>query len=207
MTTPDRAIAGPAPSYLRIGGTDVLPSGELVVWSVADGRRGRRWRESTTLAGRLVRSLLFETDPAGRVTRLEIATAAGLLTLHPAGEPAAIHGNVVTAPGIRHLGFTAEAGTVLVVEGSAASDAIVLGGSAPDGLAVGESRHVAGVWVDDRLEPEPAAVELVRLEPRAWRWTTRWPDGRGSSGEPRVVRLDDDGLVDRSGRMRWPLEV
>ena len=49
---------------LRRGGRATLPTGELIVWSIADGRRGRRWREVTSVAGTVVRAVLLETDPA-----------------------------------------------------------------------------------------------------------------------------------------------
>ena len=56
---------------------------------MAEGRRGRRWRSLRLDAhGGLVSDLLLETRPRGRWARLELATAAGILTLHPEpGEP------------------------------------------------------------------------------------------------------------------------
>ena len=47
----------------------------------------------------------LEVAPNGRVTRLELTTGAGLLTLHPEPDESALHGNVVTPTGIRHLAF------------------------------------------------------------------------------------------------------
>ena len=88
---------------LRSGGRATLPNGATIVWSVAEGSRGRRWRESVTDEGGLVRSLLLEVTGGGRPARLELTSAAGLLTLHPATDQAEIHGNVVTPTGIRHL--------------------------------------------------------------------------------------------------------
>jgi hypothetical protein len=196
----------PPQAGLRLGGRHVLATGETVVWSIADGRRGRRWRELTIVDGVARRSILFEMDPAGEVSRLEIGSAAGLLTLHPVGRPAAIHGNLVSAAGIRHLSFPGEAGTVLVVDGSPASDAIVLGRPELAGLAVGAGRRFAAFRVDERLDPEPVEIEITRLETRSWRWTT-WPtDGPPSTGPPRTVRLGADGLVELADGARWPLE-
>ena len=76
---------------LRRAGAGGLVDGSHVVWSVAEGRRGRRWREVRTAPdGGVVSSLLLETDPDGRFSHTELATPAGLLTLHPEGNDEAI---------------------------------------------------------------------------------------------------------------------
>lgn len=86
----------PGPLVLRRAGTGRAPDGRTVTWSVADGARGRRWRWSlTTGEGSLVHAGLIELDPEGRFGRLELAAAAGLLTLHPAPDGRSAHGNVV----------------------------------------------------------------------------------------------------------------
>jgi hypothetical protein len=78
---------------------------------VAEGRRGRRWRSirrhtSNSLAtDLLVSDLLLEVDANGRWTRLELATARGILTLHPDAGGAAVHGNVVSSDGVVPLTF------------------------------------------------------------------------------------------------------
>ena len=65
------ASTGP---YTRRAGTGRLPGGRRLTWTVADGRRGRRWRSVTTGDdGRLVQALLLETGAAGEIMRLEIA--------------------------------------------------------------------------------------------------------------------------------------
>jgi len=120
---------------VRRAGQGRLPDGSLVVWSVATGRRGRRWREVRTSQDQVVSSLLFETDPAGRFAHLELSTAAGLLTLHP--EPdGSLHGNVVVAEGIRHV----------VGEPWSADGALVLEGSAIAVAAAGE--RIPAAWID-----------------------------------------------------------
>ena len=99
-------------------------------WSVADGRRGRRWREAIVGEGGLRHSLLLETAPDGAFSHLELATPAGLLTLHPEGD-GTLHGNAIEAGGIRHVvGLPWEAGGVVDIEGSP-----VAGGAAPCLLA------------------------------------------------------------------------
>ena len=89
-----------------------------MLWSVAEGRRGRRWRSiRRDSAGLLVSDLLVELDPIGRWTRLELATTAGILTLHPERDDTAVHGNVVTEKGVVPLVFAWSPGHCLVVEG------------------------------------------------------------------------------------------
>ena len=203
---------------VRRGGRAALPTGELVVWSIADGRRGRRWREVTSRSGTVVRSVLLETDPAGLVTRLEIATAAGLLTLHPDSGETVLHGNVVTPAGIRHLAFDR---TAVLVDGSPAAAAVLVGGLAGV-VRVGATAAVELVFVDDRLEPRAASWTVSRVEPGTWRLIEQPRAGGGggvdpvdddlrgaeasASGEERIVRLDADGLPILSGDA-WPLET
>jgi hypothetical protein len=90
---------------LRRAGTGRLPDGGIVAWSVADGGRGRRWRWTVTDGGTLRHAGLIELDPAGRFSRLELSSRVGLLTLHPDPDGRSIHGNVVTAEGVRPLAF------------------------------------------------------------------------------------------------------
>jgi hypothetical protein len=73
-----------------------------VTWSVAEGRRGRRWREVVRAGPGIRSSLLLELDPQGRFSHLELSTAAGLLTLHPEDD-GTLHGNAVTSKGIEHI--------------------------------------------------------------------------------------------------------
>jgi hypothetical protein len=197
--------------HLRLGGRLELPTGERIVWSVADGRRGRRWRELATQDGAVVRAVLFETDPVGRVLRLEVATAAGLLTLHPEGHDEVLHGNVAGPDGVRHLTFDR---TVLFVVRSPASAAIALG-ALGRAIGVGGSRPVDLVRVDDRLEPRPETWQVTRLDERTWRLEgpPREAEGAGEGSaeagvvaEARTVRLDELGLVELPGGVAWPLE-
>lgn len=89
---------------VRDGGRFDLPTGGRVVWTVAEGRRGRRWRwVMTDPRGTL--AVLLETDPAGRPARLEVASEAGLLVLHPESDGMEAHGNVVGPDGVRPLAW------------------------------------------------------------------------------------------------------
>jgi hypothetical protein len=181
---------------VRVGGRAVLPSGEVVVWSVADGRRGRRWREVTSRDGDILRAVLLETDPAGQVVRLEMATASGLLTLHPERDESVLHGNVVTRDGIRHLTFRE---ALLFVVGSPAAAAIALG-SLSNEIAVAATQRVDVLWIDDRLEPGEGSWEVTRLEERTWRLVD------ALDGEVRTARLRADGLAELPDGETWPLE-
>jgi hypothetical protein len=185
---------------LRSGGRATLPTGATVVWSLATGLRGRRWREAVTVDGGLVRSVLLEASPAGRATRLEVATPAGLLTLHPATDGRELHGNVVTEDGIRHLRFDWSAEHELFVVGSPAAAAVALRRFA-DLLAVGESQPVAVVRIDDALEPRPATWQVTRTS------ATDWHLRDLGSTEERTTRLDEDGIPTLPDAVTWPLET
>ena len=92
-------------TYLRRAGRGTLSDGTTLIWSLAEGERGRRWRAASTVEGRLTHALLLETSPGGRVQRLELTTASGVLTLHPEPDGRSIHGNVVHVGGVRPLAF------------------------------------------------------------------------------------------------------
>lgn len=103
---------------LRVAGTGRSSNGATVTWSVAEGRRGRRWREAVVRDGTVVHSLLLELDPGGRFSHLELTTAAGLLTLHPEGD-GTIHGNAVTEAGVTHVrGLPWQADDAFLIEAS-----------------------------------------------------------------------------------------
>ena len=192
---------------LRLGGRVELPSGKSIVWSVADGRRGRRWREVATRHGAVAWALLFETESDGRMARLEMSSAAGLLTLHPVGA-GVLHGNVVTPTSIRHLSFPEAPGVSLFVVASPAAAAIALGSLAGT-VALGETVRVTVLRIDARLEPQPATWDVSRVEERRWRLVSVPGEAPSSDAAPEVreVRLDGSGLVDLPGEMRWPLEL
>jgi hypothetical protein len=104
-----------------------------------------------------VSSLLLELDPDGHFSHLELATAAGLLTLHP--EPdGTLHGNVVTADGISHVrGMPWTADGVIVVAGSAVCRAV-----AGSGRRVGDRITVFRIGVDLALARD--TLELTNGE-------------------------------------------
>ena len=122
---------------LRRAGRGRLPDGSTVIWSVSEGSRGRRWREiRRTANGGLITSLLLETHPDGRFAHVELSTAAGLLTLHPEAD-GTLHGNVITAAGIRHIeGLPWTPRSIVLVDGSVLAGAAALR-TLVDGIADG----------------------------------------------------------------------
>lgn len=185
---------------LRSGGCAKLPGGATVIWSVAEGRRGRRWREAVTLDGRLARSVLLEASPAGHPTYLELATPAGLLTLHPDLDDSQLHGNVVTPGGIRHLRFEWSLEHEVLVAGSLAALSVSLH-RLRGVVAVGERRRVPVLQVDDELAPIPVVWRVTRTSPGGWHLQDLEND------EERSAIIDDDGVPLLPGTVSWPLET
>ena len=172
---------------LRRAGSGRFVDGTAVVWTVAEGRRGRRWREVRSRDGVVVSSLLLETDTERRFAHLELSTLAGLLTLHP--EPdGTLHGNAVTASGVRHVeGVPWPAGSLLVVDGSAISIAAAAWGIGSSSVSAGgaaERRPI--VMISPALDVHAATIPAD-----------------GLSHDP----IDADGLPLLADARTWPLEV
>lgn len=110
---------------IRLAGHGRRKDGMTVTWTVAEGRRGRRWREVVSDGAHVRWSLLYETDPDRGFSHLELAVADGLATLHPEGD-GTLHGNVVDPAGLRHVvGEPYVPGTPLLVRGSSIAGAAV----------------------------------------------------------------------------------
>jgi len=184
---------------VRRGGQARTLDGASITWTQAEGARGTRWRESVVSDAGLTRSVLLEVSAAGRPTRLEVTTRAGLLTLHPEADESAIHGNVVGADGVRHLAFEWSRAHELLLLGSPASAAVTLGRLA-SGLDVGESRTLDVLRIDDSLDPQPARWTARRTDARAWQLRSL------ESGEERLVSLDASGRPVLPDAVEWPLE-
>lgn len=182
-------------SAIRRAGRAVLEDGSAVIWTVSEGRRGRRWREVRTDGqGAALSSLLLETDPAGRFLHAELSTAAGLLTLHPEGD-GTLHGNVVTVDGVRHItGLRWSSDSALIVDGSpialtAAAQAL------RERNLVGASMRLAVAQVTIGLDVAVDEVEVERLAVDLWRV------------EGREIRVDPDGMPVLPVARTWPLEL
>jgi hypothetical protein len=167
-----------------------------VVWTAADGRNGRRWRELALDASGIARSLLLETDNQGGWQRLEISSAEGLLTLHPEGD--SIHGNLAARSGVQHLSLGRLKPARVDVPGSLVAEA-ALCWSLTRQVRVGERRAIQVVSV---AEPVSVAISELTVDRRT---TATWELNDGS--HRRLVELDDDGLpVAHVGADHWQLE-
>ena len=171
---------------VRRAGRGRFVDGTDVVWSVAEGLKGRRWREVRTRDGVVLSSLLLETFPDRGFAHLELSTGAGLLTLHP--EPdRTLHGNAVTPAGVQHLmGLPWPTGSILVVDGSAVAIAAATWFATTDW---GDRSH------DARM---PIVTVSPTLEVRAGTIP-----GDGFSHES----IDADGLPILAAGSGWPLEL
>lgn len=184
---------------VRRGGVGGLGGEGRVVWSVADGTRGRRWREALIRDDTVVRSCLFEVDRGGRWVRLEMTSRHGLLTLHPEPDLRHVHGNVVGRDGVRHIAVGWSPDHALLVTGSPASAAILVARLARD-VGDGERRDVPLLAVDDRLLPETIVVTVSRMGARGWVIDR---DGKDAWR----FELDDDGVPVLGTAGSWPLEL
>jgi hypothetical protein len=180
---------------VRRAGSGRLPDGARVTWTVADGARGRRWREAITDAAGIRHSLLLETGPDRRFAHLELSTPAGLLTLHPEAD-GTLHGNVVDAAGVRHVvGLSWDPDGLVDLEGSAITAAACAwrldGGPSASGM-----RPVIVLRVSAGLGLEVVRASAERL------WEGSWRLG----GRTRVAADADGAPVPLEGES-WPLEL
>ena len=191
---------------LRRAGHVRAADGASTTWSVAEGRRGRRWRELVRVGnGRpgIRHSLLLETDPDGRFAHLELSTDAGLLTLHPEGD-GTLHGNAVADHGEAHLrdatGVEHIRGLVWPADGIALVDGSLICQLA--GILALRSRLDAPashsqpvIWIPDTLWLEVKPVRIERIDESRWKF-----------GDSPAIDVDDRGLPARRDDSIWPLE-
>jgi len=189
-----------AAAHLRRAGALTLPGGTRLAWSVAAGTRGRRWRGAVTgTDGHLAEVLLVETDPSGALGRLELTTAAGLLTLHPAGSPVQLHGNVVRPGGVEPLTLPWSRAHALFAAASPITGAVAAAG--PAGVAgVGEGRTIPAVEIGPGLTVREATWRIAHTSAARWRMLAA--DG----GPSLLLVLDADGLPTGDDAASWPLE-
>lgn len=195
--------------YLRRAGRNGRGDGSVLLWSIAEGGRGARWRASTRLGDALLWDLLLETGVDGRPGRLEITAPAGQLTLHPEADGRSAHGNVVTTGGVLplardwtgHHWFASRPDPILA---AAMCRALRVE------LRVGESRRLPVLHVDATLTVRAGHRAVTRLAEA--RWVVEEADGPAWE-----LSLDDDGLpvfpaggqgnAALAGAITWPLEV
>jgi hypothetical protein len=185
---------------VRRGGWATIAGGDVLTWTEAEGARGTRWREAVERDGQLTRALLLEAAPDGRLTRLEMTTGVGLLTLHPEPDQSAMHGNVVGGDRVRHLALPWSPEHELFVLGSPAAATITFRRLASM-VVVGASRLVDVLAIDDELQPARGRWSIERVAQHAW-------DLRDIDGpEERCVTVRDDGRPVLPDEVTWPLEV
>ncbi len=146
--------------WLRRAGSGRLPDGALVMWSVAEGARGRRWRWTVATGEGLRHAGLIELDREGRFARLELETAAGLLTLHPDDDRSLAHGNVVRHDGVEPIAIAWSDGASVAIAGDPFGTAIA--GRRGSGWVVHED---LAVWSADD-ESSGVVDEVLSLDER-----------------------------------------
>ena len=129
-------------AWLRVAGRGRLADGGLVIWSVAEGVRGRRWRWTIDDIGIVRHASVLELGADGTFLRLELAGPAGLLTLHPESD-GSIHGNVVNDGGVRAIALNGVARLGLRIVGDAFGSALLGRRGAGEGIVVGLGFNVA----------------------------------------------------------------
>jgi hypothetical protein len=181
----------------RMAGWGRAADGSTVTWTVAEGSKGRRWREVVALGGATIQALLLETDHDRRFSHLELARSDGLWTFHP--EPdGTLHGNHVRPgdPAVEHVwGWRFGPDDALVVEGSPIALAVLAWARATE-VAPGATVSVGAVVIgaDGQLGRQ-VSLRVERVSATRWR-----------VGDAPAVDVDPDGLPVLDGGSRQPLE-
>jgi hypothetical protein len=117
--------------------------------------------------GRLRHVALVEIDPTGRFARLELASPAGMLTLHPDPDGRSIHGNVVSADGVRPLSFDWSPTAALAIAGDPFGSAILQIGMGASTLIVQPRLDVVAGDGGPALERDRRDVPILS-DAREW---------------------------------------
>lgn len=182
----------------RVAGWGTLDDGAAITWTVAEGGRGRRWREVVARGEAVGHALLLETGSDGRFSHLELARAGGLWTFHPETD-GTLHGNHVDPDGrvVRHIeGMPFGPDDLLLMEGSPLSAAAIAWRLAS---VVAEATTVTfgGVFLRDSGAIEAvSSIGVERISARGWR-----------IGDGRSFEIDPDGLPSFADGERHPLEL
>ncbi len=173
--------------FIRLAGWATLADGWTITWTVADGRKGRRWREVVARGPDVRHSLLLETDPDGRFSHLELARADGLWTFHPEADRT-LHGNHVdrTTTGIRHVaGIPFEARAVLLVVGSPMSVAAVAWSMDPP-IDPGQRVEFPGVTIEPTGMIATDPIRVIRTGSDTLEGRRRAGDRSRSGRDPQL---------------------
>ena len=183
---------------VRLGGVTRHEEGCDLVWSIADGRRGRRWREACARLGRVWAARVLESGPEGRFSRLEVASPSGLLTLHPSEDGRTLYGNAVTPSGMRHVALPWGDAHRILVAGSVASVAMACR-HLETVIQPGGSTIFRGVGVDAELRAGEGSVRIERTGLTSWRVSV------ASVGVAVAAEIDERGVP--LGGTTWSLEA
>lgn len=156
-------------AHLRVGGRFRDGEGATVIWNVAAGARGRRWRWIRTATDGATLSALLETDVDGRPSRLEVAASAGLLVLHPEPDGTEAHGNVVGVDGVRPLAF-AWGGDHVFDVADLPWVAIACAGTIPPAGSIGRPALLVDRALRVSAVTRPVAASSDGLPPDGERW-------------------------------------
>ena len=184
--------------FVRLAGSARLADGGTLVWTVADGSRGRRWRGVATVDGHITHAVLLEVASDRTFARLELTAPAGLLTLHPEAGGTTLHGNVVTPAGVRHLSFDWGDDHAIAVTGRPIADAITAHRLAGF-VGVGEGRDLRVLVVGPDLAITEASCRFEHVTDGTWRLVEPG-GGRTLTIDPRGIPFGTKGAV-------WPLEL
>jgi hypothetical protein len=186
------------PPWLRVAGRGRLGNA-IVIWSVAEGTRGHRWRATMTIDGGVSLALLIEVDRSDRLVRLELSTAAGLLTLHPSADGREVHGNVVHAAGVRGLAFAWSPEHEFDVIPAPIACVPMLRRLASQ-VRVGEGETIPVLAIDGVLTVRPATRLVRRLTDE------RWEVADLAGARSWTLDVDRRGVPRLAAGMEWPLE-
>ncbi len=194
---------------VRRAGRASLPDGAVLLWSIAEGSQGTRWRASTRGPNGLLWDMLLEVGADGRPGRLEMTAPAGQLTLHPERDGSSAQGNVVTMAGVRPLSFPWSARHWFESRQSPITTAAMVRSLRAD-VGVGEFRHVPGLHIDGALQVWRGERGVVRLSDSRWSIEeadgSRWELSLNGDGLP-IFEAGDHRLDDSETAPVWPLEV
>ena len=164
---------------VRLAGRGLRADDAVVTWTIADGQRGRRWRESVVRDGHLIHSLLYETGTDRRFIHLELAAPLGLVTLHPESD-GTLHGNTIRNNGVEHIaGLAFKPDNALLVAGSPIAAAAV-------------------AWATDR-DAHAGPTSTVVLDPVDLLLRVAAEDPSLPAADPAGIPLLREGSI-------WPLE-
>ncbi len=174
---------------VRRAGRLALADGGIVLWSLAEGRNGRRWRWNRAGPTGLLEVGLLEIAASGSCARLELSSPSGLMTIHPEPGEGSAHGNVVSDQGVAPIRIAWTAIHDIAVAGSPVPR-LAVAHALRSAVGVGETTVRTTVIVDARL------ALLGRRETWTRTGDTQWVvrDADDPDTAEQIVTVGADGL-------------